>query len=83
MKSEQLERWSEYLGWAEFCYYTSFHSSINMSPYQALYGQLPATIPSFVHGSTSLDALETLLIERDKLLDFLKATLIMVQHRIA
>lgn len=48
MMSDRPERWSEFLGWAEFCYNTSFHSSINMSPYQALYGWLPATIPRYV-----------------------------------
>lgn len=38
MTSDSPYKWTDYLGWAEFCYNTSYHSSINMSPFQAMYG---------------------------------------------
>ena len=67
--------WSTFLGWAEFCYNTSYHSSLRMTPFQALYGRLPPTIPSYSKGSTLIQALEDLLFERDELLRCLRANL--------
>ena len=52
-----------------------------MSPYQALYGRLPPTIPPYSQGSTSIQALEELLLERDTLLRSLKESLRQAQHR--
>lgn len=75
MTSDRPEKWSKYLGWAEFCYNTSFHSSINMSPFQALYGRTPSVVPRYIFRATTVETLDALLIERDQLLDFLKATL--------
>ncbi|KAH9782770.1 hypothetical protein KPL71_009054 [Citrus sinensis] len=75
--------WSSFLGWAEFCYNTSYHSSLRMTPFQALYGRLPPTIPSYSKGSTSIQALEDMLIERDAMLCSLKENLRQGQHRMA
>lgn len=83
MTSDRLEKWKDFLGWAEFCYNTSFHSSINMSPFQAVYGRLSAVIPRHVLGSTFVAALEAMSIERDRLLLDLRAVLVRVQHRMA
>nr|GEZ30334.1 hypothetical protein [Tanacetum cinerariifolium] len=33
--------WVHLLSWAEYSYNTSFHSSIKMTPFQALYGRMP------------------------------------------
>lgn len=79
--SDRPECWRDYLGWAEFCYNTSYHSSINMSPFEALYGRSASVIPQHVPGSTTIEALESLLIERDKILVELNDTLKRVQHR--
>lgn len=81
MTSDRPEKWHECLGWAEFCYNTNFYSSINMSPFQALYGRLLSLVLRYIPGATTVDALYALLVERNQLLDFLKATLKMVQYR--
>ena len=52
-----------------------------MTPFQALYGRLPPTIPGSTKGSTSIQALEDLLLERDELLRTLKTNLLQAQHR--
>lgn len=54
--------WFDYLGWAEFSYNTSFHTSIQMSPFKALYGREPPVIPSYIEGSTLIQALDELLL---------------------
>ncbi|KAL9450635.1 hypothetical protein AB3S75_012375 [Citrus x aurantiifolia] len=78
---DKPQSWSSLLGWAEFCYNTSYHSGLKMTPFQALYGRLPPTIPGYTKGSTSVQALEDLLLERDELLRTLKTNLLQAQHR--
>ena len=73
--------WFDYLGWAEFSYNTSFHTSIQMSPFKALYGREPPVIPSYTKSSTSIQALDELLLERNALLTSLKSNLQVAQHR--
>ncbi|KAH9646382.1 hypothetical protein KPL70_024860 [Citrus sinensis] len=73
--------WFDYLGWAEFSYNTSFHTSIQMSPFKALYGREPPVIPAYTGSSTSIQALDELLLERDALLTALKTNLRAAQHR--
>ncbi|KAH9667504.1 hypothetical protein KPL70_021062 [Citrus sinensis] len=80
---DKPQTWSSFLGWAEFCYNTSYHSSLRMTPFQALYGRFPPTIPSYSRGSTSIQALEDMLIERDAMLCSLKENLRQAQHRMA
>lgn len=36
-------RWCKWIPWVSFCYNTTFHSSLHMSPYQTLYGKPPPT----------------------------------------
>ena len=52
-----------------------------MSPYQVLFGQLPPTIPHYAKGSTSIQALEDILLELNTLLHSLKDNLCQAQHR--
>ncbi|KAL8091541.1 hypothetical protein AgCh_033970 [Apium graveolens] len=73
--------WVNYLCWAEFCYNSSYHTSLQMSPYQALFGRLPPTIPMYIRGSTSIQALDELLHDRDNLLRALKDHLLSAQNR--
>ena len=78
---EKPTTWFNLLCWAEYSYNTSFHNSIKMTPFQALYGRLPPTIPPYIQSSTSIQALEDLFLERDHLLHTLKANLQRAQHR--
>ena len=73
--------WFDYLGLAEFSYNTSFHTCIQMSPFKALCGCEPPVIPPYTESSTSIQALNELLLERDALLTSLKTNLQEAQHR--
>ncbi|KAK9189840.1 hypothetical protein WN943_018439 [Citrus x changshan-huyou] len=73
--------WFDYLGWAEFSYNTSFRTSIQMSPFKALYGREPLVIPYYTKSSTSIQALDKLLLERNALLTSLKTKLQVAQYR--
>ncbi|KAF2303166.1 hypothetical protein GH714_014277 [Hevea brasiliensis] len=43
--SQQPRKWCSFLPWAEYWYNTSFHISIGMTPFLALYGRNPPMIP--------------------------------------
>lgn len=68
-------RWFKFLHLAEFWHNTSFHSAIQMPPFQALYGRKPPTIPDYVTGSTTISNLEESLQQRQQILQLLKENL--------
>ena len=70
--NKQPKKWATWVHWAEFSYNTSPHLSINMSPFQALYGRVPPHIVRLVrfgHRQTTVDALDQMLQEREAMLD--------------
>lgn len=63
------KQWAKWLSRTEFCYNTSPHSTIRMTPFQALYGKPPPHLVRFGHSHTEVDSLKYLLQERDAMLD--------------
>ncbi|KAF7811847.1 Transposon Ty3-G Gag-Pol polyprotein [Senna tora] len=78
---DQPSSWYRLLPWAELWYNSSFHSSIGMTPFQALYGVNPAPLPSYSAGSVNVETLEDLLIVREQLHEQLRAHLLKAQNR--
>ena len=78
---EKPSSWFDLLSWEEFNYNTSYHSSLKMTPFQALYGRPLPIIPTYSPDSTSIQTFDELLHERDTLLSTLKANLKQAQHR--
>ncbi|GJU72852.1 ribonuclease H-like domain-containing protein [Tanacetum coccineum] len=58
-----------------------YHSSIKMSPHQALYGRLPPSVILYPHESSKVVVVDELLVERDGLLRQLKQNLLAAKHR--
>lgn len=52
-----------------------------MTPFQAVYGRITSTLPSYTHGATTLPALADELLTRDAILQRLRSHLIQAQHR--
>ncbi|GKE48108.1 ty3-gypsy retrotransposon protein [Tanacetum coccineum] len=73
--------WVQYLPWAEYCYNSSYHSSIKMSPFQALYGRLPLSVIPYPPGSSKVAVVDKLLVDRDGLLRQLKDSLLSAKQR--
>ena len=46
---DHLSKWHHMLPWAQYWYNTSFHHSIHMSPYKALFGRDPPLLVPYVH----------------------------------
>nr|GEU46886.1 reverse transcriptase [Tanacetum cinerariifolium] len=65
MVTDRPGHWVCFLPWAEYCYNTSYHNSIKMSPYQALYGKVPLSIIPYPPGSSKVTVVKDVLIEWD------------------
>ena len=74
-------KWSFFLPWAEFWYNTTYHASTGMTPFQALYGRLPPTIPHYLMGTTPVHAVDQNLASRDAILRQLKTNLHVATNR--
>ena len=69
-----------WLHWAEFSYNISPHSSIKISPFEALHGRPPPPLRRIGHGMTTMGSVEEMLQERDAQLDELKFHLLRAQQ---
>ena len=67
--------WYGWLPWAELWYNTSFHTAARMTPFQVVYGREPPPLLRFEKGAVPVSAVEQQLVERDLILDELKAQL--------
>ena len=81
--SDHLRSWYKYLHLVEFWYNSSYHSAIKTTPFQALYGRPPPSIPDYVSGTASEPNLETTLKERTQILHQLKTNLSLSQQHMA
>ncbi|KAL0303885.1 UNVERIFIED_CONTAM: Retrovirus-related Pol polyprotein from transposon.6 [Sesamum radiatum] len=59
--SDEPSKWSQVLHLAEYWYNTSFHTSIGMSPFTALYGRPPPAVHHYVSEDTAIAAVGDLV----------------------
>jgi hypothetical protein len=71
--------WFNYLPLAEWSYNTSKHSSTGFSPFHIIYGKEPVPIPQYILGTSSVEAVDSLLAARQDMLQVLHRKLQKVQ----
>lgn len=59
------QNWVKWLTWAEFCYNTSYHSSIRKTPFEVVYGRAPLSLLADVPGTVKVVSVEQELLESD------------------
>ncbi|KAD4585289.1 hypothetical protein E3N88_22890 [Mikania micrantha] len=74
-------QWFKWLSLVEWWYNTTYHSSIKMSPFQALYGYPPPIHISYIPMDTYVAAVETLYRDREVMIQTLKENLMMARNR--
>jgi hypothetical protein len=78
---DRPKQWVLWLPWAEFWYNTTWHSSIKMTPYEAVYSQPPPKLLSYVLGTTNVVAVDELLRTREQILALLQQNIKQAQQR--
>ncbi|PRQ23185.1 putative nucleotidyltransferase, Ribonuclease H [Rosa chinensis] len=73
--------WSELLHCAEWWYNTTYHSTIKMTPFQAVYGTPPPSVSQYSPGSSSVHAVDQALQDRNTLLQLLRSHMLEAQNR--
>jgi Integrase core domain len=81
MMGQQSKKWMRWLYLAKWWYNTNHHTSINMTPFKALYGYDPPHIPMGSIPDSKVEAVDKLLKERHTILVQLKEQLTKAQER--
>lgn len=71
--------WSQWLGWAEYWYNPTYHRTIKMTPFRALYGRDPPTLHRNQTRGIANNSLDAMLEERDLILAELQANMAQAQ----
>lgn len=73
--------WGKYLHWAEWHYNTSIHTATGYTPYHIVYGKPPPSLPQYIKGSSTLEAVDTMLTDshRTEILENLRSKLLKAQ----
>ena len=79
--STKPKQWVKWLSWAEFCYNTSWHSTIRRTPFEVVYGREPPSLLAYVPCTARVAAVEEELIRRDEVLKELKQNLKAAQEQ--
>jgi len=75
------KQWVSWLPWAEYWYNTSWHTSIRMTPYEAVYGVPPPRLLAYVPGTTRVETVDEVLKSRQQILALLQHNLQQAQQR--
>lgn len=81
MCSDEPHLWRKWLALAEFWYNTNYHTTIQMSPFKAVYGQLPPQHLPYLPGEAKVAVVARSLEEREKMVLLLKFHLLRAQNR--
>jgi hypothetical protein len=68
LSGNQLRDWLWWLPWAEFCYNSSFQSSLHAMPFRVLYDRDPPSVRTYSLGEVRLPAVDYQMWECDEFL---------------
>ena len=81
MTSESPTQWSHWLSLVELWYNTAYHTSLGVSPFEALYGYKPLSLPIGPYHDTIIPAAHNMLQTRAQMLQRIKEHLHQAQNR--
>lgn len=83
MCSEQPSSWSKWLALAEWWYNTNFHTSIETTPYEVVYGQPPPIHLPYLPGASGNTTVDKSLSAREAAMKLLHFHLLRAQNRMS
>jgi len=69
LAGDRPRQWLQWLPWAEYCYNTSYQTSLQATPFEVVYGRAPPTLAAYRPGLAPVVALDCQLFERDAFLN--------------
>lgn len=75
------KKWLTWLPWVEYCYNTSFHTSLKTTPFKMVYGREPPRLLDYNAGSSQVEAVDVALEKRDEFLAMARERLLDAQNR--
>ncbi|GKE37349.1 ty3-gypsy retrotransposon protein, partial [Tanacetum coccineum] len=81
MSGERPKEWVQWLPLAEFWYNTNKHSSINVTPFEVVYGQTPPLHTPYLAGESAVEVVDRTLQAREAAIEMLKFHLKRSQDR--
>lgn len=60
-------QWSRYLSLAEWSYNTTVHSSTGLTPFEVTYDKPPPSLLDYIRGTSSIDAVDSMLTDRTEI----------------
>lgn len=78
---EKPSQWFILLPWAEYHYNTSVHAASGLTPFQVMFGKQASSIPSYITGSSTVDACDAVLTSREEILALLRKNLEKAQRQ--
>jgi hypothetical protein len=77
---KKKNQWAQWLPLVEWWYNTSYHTTTRMTPFEAVYGQNPPSVLSYLPGVSKVQAVDQTLTVREAILRTLKENLVMAQN---
>lgn len=81
MVFHQPKKWARWVPLAEWWYNTNFHTALQTTPFEALYGYVPPHLPMGSIPKSSNPAVEQVLRDRQEAVKLLKIQLTKAQER--
>ncbi|WVZ92138.1 hypothetical protein U9M48_038225 [Paspalum notatum var. saurae] len=79
LAGDRPRSWLQWLPWAEYCYNTSFQSTLRTTPFHVVYGRVPPTLLQYQPSLARAVAVDAQLRNRDEFLDEIKDRLCLAQ----
>jgi len=70
----------DWLPWAEFCYNLAYHTALQTSPFQVVYGRPPPDLLPYTSGHARTEVVDALLTSRDEFLEEVRGQLLQAQQ---
>jgi hypothetical protein len=80
LAGDRPKSWLRWLPWAEYCYNTSYQTSLRATPFQVVYGREPPSLLSYEPGLSKVPAVDRQLIDRDVFIADIKDRLLHAQE---
>ncbi|CAN6198913.1 unnamed protein product [Urochloa humidicola] len=79
LAGDRPRSWLRWLPWAEFCYNTSYQSSLQTTPFKVVFGRDPPALLSYEAGAARVAAVDKQLLHRDEFLAEIRERLLQAQ----